>query len=147
MTQTIGPVEYIIISFEGRQFKGEIVPALFDLLDKGLVRIIDLAVVSKDKSGNITTFEANELSADVAAALIKLDGELTGLLSEQDLMLVAEEMDNNTTAAAMLFEHVWATQFAQAVRNAKGRLVTNVRIPHEVVEAARQSLLEAAARA
>ncbi len=147
MTQAIGPVEFIIVAFEGRQFKGEIVPALFDLLDKGLIRIIDLAVISKDEDGNVTILEANELRAEVAEALIKLDGELTGLLSEADLMLVAEDMERNTTEAAMLFEHVWATQFAQAVRNANGVLVTNVRIPNDVIESARQSLLNAAAKA
>jgi hypothetical protein len=146
MTQappTIGPVEYLIMTFKGNQFTGEITPALMDLLDSGMIRMIDLAVVSKDAEGNVTILEAGELSEDVADALVKLNGELTGLLSEADLMLLAEDMDNNTTDVAMLVEHVWATQFAQAVRNAKGELVTSVRIPHDVVEAARQSLLEA----
>lgn len=145
MTQALGPVEYLIFYFEGNQFRGEILPALTDLLDKGLVRIIDLAVVSKDEDGTVTILEANELQAEVAEALIKLEGELTGLLSEEDLLMVAEELDNNTTAAALLFEHVWATEFAQAIRNANGQLLMNVRIPNAVVEEARESILAAAA--
>jgi uncharacterized membrane protein len=145
MTQALGPIEYLIFYFEGNQFRGEILPALTDLLDQGLVRIIDLAVVSKDEEGTVTILEANELQADVAEALIKLEGELTGLLSEEDLLLMAEELDNNTTAAALLFEHVWATEFAQAIRNANGQLLMNVRIPNDVVEEVRDSILAAAA--
>ncbi|MCL4857846.1 MAG: hypothetical protein KJZ93_00500 [Caldilineaceae bacterium] len=145
MTQALGPVEYLIFYFEGNQFRGEILPALTDLLDKGLVRIIDLAVVSKDGEGTVTILEANELQAEVAEALIKLEGELTGLLSEEDLLMVAEELDNNTTAAALLFEHVWATAFAQAIRNANGQLLMNVRIPNDVMEEVRDSILAAAA--
>lgn len=142
MNRTIGPVEYLIVHFEGNQFKGEIIPALTDLLDKGLIRVIDLAVVSKDNDGNVTILEANELQADVAAALIKLDGELTGLLSEEDLLMVADELEANSTAAAMLFENIWAAQFAQAVRNANGQLLLNVRVPHAVIEAAATAILD-----
>jgi hypothetical protein len=145
MTQALGPVEYLIFYFEGNQFRGEILPALTDLLDQGLVRIIDLAVISKDEEGTVTILEANELQAEVAEALFKLEGELTGLLSEEDLLMVAEELDNNTTAAALLFEHVWATEFAQAIRNANGHLLMNVRIPNDVVEEVRDSILAAAA--
>ena len=148
MSRVLGPVEYVVVVFEGNHFKGEIVPALSDLLDSGTIRILDLAVVSKGQDGHFRTLEVNELSSDVAAALAKLNGgELTGLLCEDDLNQVAEAMDRNTTAAAMLFEHVWATEFAQAVRRAKGELVANVRVPHDVVETARESLLEAAASA
>ncbi len=83
----------------------------------------------------------------VAEALVKINGELTGLLSEADLLMLAEDMENNTTDVAMLVEHLWPTRFAQAVRKANGELVTSVRIPHGVIEAARQSLLDAAKRA
>src|SRR5262249_42351656 len=142
--QTIGPVEYIIVAFDGNQFKGDILPALTRLQDDGLIRIIDLAVVSKDKHGNVTTFEGNERGTPVSVALAQLDTELTGLLSEEDLMAMAEELPNDCTAAAMLFEHVWATEFSQAVRNANGRLVANFRIPSDLVEAEHKSFLEAA---
>jgi hypothetical protein len=143
MTATLGPVEYLVVVFEGNRFKGEIVPALNDLMDQGLIRIIDLAVISKDLPGNITIFEASELKDDVAQALAKLDCEFAGMLSEEDLMLAAADLPNNSTAAAMLFENVWATRFAQAIRNADGEVLVNVRIPNDVVERVRQSLIEA----
>jgi len=145
MSQPLGPVEYVVIYFEGNRFKGEIVPALTELVDTGLIRIIDLAVISKDYNGDITVLESSELQPDVARALESLECELTGMLAEDDLMLTAAELANNTTAAAMLFENIWAARFAQAVRNAGGEVLINTRIPHGVVEDVRQAILQAAA--
>lgn len=145
MTDTpIGPVEYVILHFAGNRFTGEIAPALDDLLEKGLVRIIDLAVVAKETDGTATILEMQELSPEVAAAFVKLEGAVSGLLSEADLDAVAEALEPGSTAAAILFEHVWATRFAEAVRAADGTLVLSERIPPEVVSEARATLLAAA---
>ncbi len=143
MDKNLGPVEHLIVGFEGNQFKGEIVPALTDLLDKGMIRILDLAVISKDNAGNVLIFEANELSDEVSQALAKFDCSLMGLLTEQDLLEEAEALPLNYTAASMLFENVWAARFAEAVRNADGEVLLNTRIPKEVVEEMRQTLIEA----
>jgi hypothetical protein len=143
MDKNLGPVEHLIVGFEGNQFKGEIVPALTDLLDKGMIRILDLAVISKDNAGNVLIFEANELSDEVSQALAKFDCSLMGLLTEQDLLEEAEALPLNYTAASMLFENVWAARFAEAVRNADGEVLLNTRIPNEVVEEMRQTLIEA----
>lgn len=142
MTATLGPVEYLVVTFEGNRFKGEIVSALNDLLDNGLIRIIDLAVISKDEPGHITIFEASEMKGDVARALAELDCEFAGILSEADLLLAAADLPNNCTAAAMLFENVWAKRFAQAIRDADGEVLMNVRIPNNVVEMVRRSFIE-----
>lgn len=142
MENVLGPVEYLVVAFDGNQFKGEIIPALSDLLSQGLIRIIDLAIVSKDLAGNVITLEMTELSPDIANALAQFDCEIPGMLSEEDLKMVAEDLPNNTTAAAMLFDNVWAARFAQAVRDANGQLLLNVRIPNDVIEAVRQSLAE-----
>lgn len=144
MEYPLGPVEYLVVAFDGNQFTGEIAPALGELVASGLIRVIDLAVVSKDADGSVTIFESSELAEEVAAALDILDMELPGMLSEEDLMLLAEELPNNTTAAAMLFDNVWAARFAQAIRNANGEVLMNVRIPHDVVQDVRATLIEAA---
>jgi uncharacterized membrane protein len=145
MTETsIGPVEYIVVHFAGNRFTGEIAPALGDLVERGLVRVIDLAVVAKDADGSVAILELQELSPEVAAAFVKLEGAVSGLLSEADLEAVAEALEPGSTAAAMLFEHVWATRFAEAVRAANGTLVLSERIPHAVIAEARASLLAAA---
>ena len=113
------------------------------MLDQGLIRILDLAVISKDRDGKTQVFEVSELSDEVTQALAKFDYPLAGLLSEQDLLEEAEELPNNCTAASMLFENVWAARFARAIRQAGGQMVFNVRIPSDVVETVRQSLIEA----
>jgi len=135
MAQELGPVEYLLVGFEGNQFKGEIIPALHELLDGGLIRILDMAVISKDGSGNVLLFEASELTDDVGHELAELEGEHDDLLSEEDLLLAAEELPDHYTAAALLFENVWAARFAQAIRNAGGEVLENVRIPHAAIEA------------
>ena len=140
----LGPVEYLTFYFADNRFHGEIIPALTELTDSGLIRVIDLAVVSKDADGQVTIFEFNELAEDLALALDVLDYEMAGMLSEEDLLVLAEGLPNNSTAAAMLIDNVWAANFARAVRDANGVLVDNVRIPHSVVQAVRQSLLDAA---
>ncbi|MCA9865007.1 MAG: hypothetical protein KC410_00810 [Anaerolineales bacterium] len=131
----VGPVEYIVIDFPGNQFNGEIIPALQELVDNGTVRIIDLIVVQKDSDGNVAAVEIDEMG-EGAAAFLGLDFEVQGLLSEEDLALIGEELPDNSTAALMVWENVWASRFAQAVRNANGIVVDNARIPHDIVAAA-----------
>lgn len=143
-TDAIGPTEFIVVGFAGNRFTGEIAPALAELVDSGLIRIIDLAVVSKDADGSVTILEMQELSAEVAAAFVQLEGRVRGLLSEADLDEIAEDLPADTTAAALLVEHVWATRFASAVRAAGGELVLSERIPHAVIAEARAALLAAA---
>jgi hypothetical protein len=141
MQQIVGPVDYLIVAFDGNRFQGEIVPALLSLVDQGLVRILDLAVIIKDADGNVLLVESSELPGEISQPLHDLEGEHDDLLAEDDLLLAAEEMAYNTTAAAILYENVWAARFAQAVRNAGGEVLVNVRVPHAIVEAAQQSLM------
>ena len=109
------------MSFKGNKFTGDITPALVDLVDKGLIRIIDLAIVSKDGDGTVAILERQELSPAVAEAMIKIEGTITGLLSEADLMEEAEALKPNNTAAALLVEHIWAKDLAKAVRGSQRR--------------------------
>ncbi len=97
----LGPVEYIVIRFAGDQLTGDIVPALTDLLEQGLVRLIDLAVVSKAADGTVSILETQELKPEVAAAFLKLTGTASGLLSEADLEDLAADLAPGTTAAAL----------------------------------------------
>lgn len=143
-TDTLGPTEFIVIGFAGNRFSGDVAPALAELTDSGLVRIIDLAVVSKDADGTVTILEMQELSLEVAAAFVRLEGRVRGLLSEADLDEIAADLPPASTAAALLVEHVWATRFAAAVRASGGELLLAERIPHAVIAEARASLLAAA---
>lgn len=142
MTDALGPMELFVLGFDGNKFTGEITPALLDLVDRGIVRIIDLAIVTKDETGEALILEMQDLSDEVATAMTRLAGEISGLLSEADLSELADDMKPNSTVAVFLCEHLWATQFAAAVRSAGGMLVMSERIPGVVVDAARATLLE-----
>ena len=131
----IGPVEYVIIGFPGNQFKGEIIPALADLVDGGTVRILDLVFVMKDIEGNITTAEYEDLPG-----MDDLDGDADGLFNEDDLLVAAERLEPNSSGLLIVWEDTWATPLAVAIRGAGGVIVAGERIPHEIVEAAFEGL-------
>jgi hypothetical protein len=134
MTTVTGPVEYIVVGFPGNQFKGEIAPALADLIDSGAIRIIDLVFVKKDADGTVSVFEYDGL--EETARFAELDGEVGGLLTDDDVRLTAESLPPDTSAALLVWEDCWATPFVEALRNAGGVLLAGERIPRDVVEAA-----------
>jgi uncharacterized membrane protein len=136
--EEIGPVDYAVIAFPGNQFRGEIAPALADLVEAGTIRIIDIAFVGKDADGDVVALELTELDPEVQAGLDKLGIEVGGLLNEDDLIDVANDLEPNSSAALLVWENVWARTVAQAMRDAGGELVTFGRLPHDVVQAARE---------
>ena len=131
------PVEYMIVAFPGNRFRGEIAPALKELVDSGTIKIVDLTFVGKDEDGSVLTFEVADLDPDVQEALESLGAEISGLFNEEDLMAAAEELEPNTSAALLVWEDLWAGRLAQALRDAGGELLDLGRVPHEVVQAAR----------
>jgi uncharacterized membrane protein len=141
VAEEIGPVEYLIVAFPGNRFRGEIAPALADLVEAGTIRIIDIAFVGKDEDGEVAAFELTELDADVREGLENLGIEVTGLFNEDDLMAAAEELEPNSSAALLVWEDVWARKVAQAMRDAGGEVFDFGRLPHEVVQAAREHAL------
>ena len=144
MGSEIGPVDYMIVAFPGNQFKGEIAPALADLVDAGTIRIIDIAFVGKDSDGNAVAMELTELDPDVQEGLEKAGIEVSGLFNEDDLMDAADSLEPNSSAALLVWENVWARKVTQAMRDAGGELLAFERLPHDVVQAAREWALEQA---
>jgi hypothetical protein len=142
--EEIGPVDYAIIGFPGNKFRGEIGPALADLVDAGTIRIIDIAFVGKNADGEVVGFELTELDPDVQAGLEKAGIEVNGLLSEDDLAESAEALEPDTSAALIVWENVWARKVTQAMRDAGGILLAFERVPHEAVQEAREWALEQA---
>lgn len=142
--EEIGPVDFLVVAFPGNKFRGEIAPAISELVEAGTIRVIDIAFVGKDEDGNAVAMELTELDPDVQDALDKAGVEVGGLLNEDDLMDVAEGLEPNSSAALLVWENVWARKVAQAMRDADGVLVAFDRIPHEIVQAAREWALEQA---
>ena len=134
------PVEYLIIRFPGNRFSGEIAPALAELVESEVIRIIDLVFVKKDADGQISVFEIDALDEAGDLGIDDLDGEAGGLLSEEDLELAAEALAPDSSAALIVWEQRWAARIAEAIRGAGGEIVAGERIPPEVVEAAMAGL-------
>ncbi len=138
---SIGPVEYIIVGFEGNEFNGQIVPELTALVDSGQIRILDLIFISKDDQGELTAFEYDELEA--FAGLAPAAGESMGLLNDEDIEMAAEVLEPSSSAAFLVWEDLWAAPFAKAIRDSGGTLVAGERIPHQIVaEAIAQSVAD-----
>ena len=146
MADEIGPVDYMIVGFPGNKFQGEIAPALADLVDAGTIRIIDVAFVGKDENGEALAFELTELDPEVQEGLDSLGIEVGGLFNEDDLADAADSLEPNSSAALLVWENVWARETAQAIRNAGGELLAFERLPHDVVQAARDWVLENAGK-
>src|SRR6187401_2889975 len=132
----IGPVEYMVVAFRGNQFKGEIAPALGDLVDNGTIRVLDLAFIMKDAEGNVVGAELEDAGSEVTQAFEALTFERGGLISDNDILEIGEALESNSSAAILVWEDLWAARFADAVRNAGGVLVDIQRIPNEIVQAA-----------
>ena len=142
--EEIGPVDYAIVAFPGNRFRGDIAPAIAELVDEGTIRIIDIAFVGKDADGNAVAMELTELDPEVQEGLEQAGIEVGGLFNEDDLMDAAEGLEPNSSAALLVWENVWARKVAQAMRDAGGELLAFERLPHEVVQSAREWALEQA---
>jgi uncharacterized membrane protein len=131
---TYGPVDFLAIEFKGNHFKGEIMPALLELVNNETIHIIDLVIVQKDADGNVRMQEMQQHDNAMLALFDPRKAEVTGMIQQEDLQMIGEKVENNSTAAVLLFENLWAIKFKQAVLNANGRVLMQERIPHEVVE-------------
>ena len=133
----VGPVDLLIVEFPGNQFKGEIAPALRDLVTDGTVRVLDLLFVYKDANGEVGSVELAGLGPDLEPAFADLDGQLGGgLLDAEDVAQVGANLKPNSSAALIVWENTWAARFVTAMRNAGAHVVDQARIPAEAVAAA-----------
>lgn len=142
--EELGPVDYAVVAFPESRFTGQIAPALTELVDGGIIRIIDLVFVQKGADGDVVTLEVSELDPEVRAGLEREGIFAEGLFSGEDLEAAAEEMDPGSSAALIVWENLWAKRIAQATRDAGGELFDFGRLPHEIVQAAREHALAAA---
>jgi uncharacterized membrane protein len=131
----MGPIDYVLIEWPGRQPNGEAAPHLVDLVDRGLIRILDVAFVTKGEDGSVAGIELADLG-DGAAGLEVFEGASSGLIGDDDLSEAANALEPGTSAALLVFENTWAAPFVAAVHRSGGQLVASGRIPAEDVLAA-----------
>ncbi len=132
----LGPVDYVVLEFPGSEFTGDIAPALFDLVDRDLVRVLDLLVIKKEQDGTIDAFELSDLDDTEVGELRHHEADLAMLLSEDDVTALAAAIEPGSTAAVLVWENSWAAPFASAVRHSGGQLVASGRIPIQALVAA-----------
>ncbi len=138
----LGPVDWIVVEFPGSRFKGEIAPALEDLVTDGIVRVLDLLLIKKGDDGTLDFYELSDLDESEIGSLRTYETELAMLLSEEDVASVAAAVEPGSTAALLVWENTWAAPFASAVRRAGGQLVSSGRIPVQALLAAIERDLE-----
>jgi len=131
----MGPIDYLLVEWPGRQPNGEVAPHLVDLVDRGLIRIIDLAFITKEEDGTVSGLELADLGGEVTELAI-FEGASSGLLSDEDIGEAASALEAGTSAALLVYENRWAGPFASAVRRSGGQLVASGRIPIQAMLAA-----------
>jgi hypothetical protein len=139
-SQTIGPVDVAVIAFDGNRFNGDIAPAITELVDAGTVRIIDLTFVQKGADGVVSIDEVAD--SEVAAAFERLTTSQFDLLSDDDLLQIAEDLQPDSSAMVVVWENSWASRLSASLRGSHGRIVNMERIPRDVVVRAVEALAE-----
>ena len=140
--EEMGPIDYIVIAWPELKPNGELAPLVVDLVDRGIIRILDLAFVAKDENGAVAGVEIAELGEQVAELKV-FEGASSGLLSGDDLQEAGAALEPGSAAAVLVFENRWAAPFAIAVRRSGGQLVANGRIPVQAILAALDAAEEA----
>jgi len=131
----MGPIDYLLIEWPDRQPTGEAMPYLVDLVDRGLIRILDLAFIAKGEDGAVAALEISDLGEEVEAFAV-FEGASSGLLSDEDYEEAAGALEPGTSAALLVYENRWAGPLAAALRRSGGQLVASGRIPVQDVLAA-----------
>ena len=139
----LGPVEIVVVQFPGNEVKGDIVPAIKELVEQGTIRVIDILFIKKDQDGNVTMREINELDDASFAAFNPIVAEIDGLVSRDDVQRLAATLNNNSSAGVMLFEDTWATRLRDAIIDEQGKVVLLDRIPQGVIEQALAAAVQA----
>jgi hypothetical protein len=137
--EEMGPIDYLLIEWEAGEPTGEVATIVVDLVERGIIRVLDLAFMAKAEDGSVTRVEVADLG-DKVEELKMFEGASSGLVSEDDVAEAGTALEAGATGALLVFENRWAAPFATAVRRTGGQLVANGRIPVQAVLAALDAL-------
>ena len=124
----MGPIDYIVLEWPKEQVGGEVAPLILDLVDRGIIRILDMAFVAKDEDGSVTAIDVGDLGP-VGEDFAAFDGVSSGLVNYDDLQEAGSALEAGTSAAVLIWENRWAAPVAAALRRSGGQLVASGRIP------------------
>lgn len=126
-----GPIDFVIIEFKKAQFKGEILKALEKATNDGTIAVLDMALVAKDKEGNVAAMELDQIDDEVIAEFAKAKGLESGMVGDDDIAEVADLLENDSAAGLLVIEHLWAKDLKKAIIDAGGTLMAEGRIHPE----------------
>ncbi|HXW33814.1 MAG TPA: DUF6325 family protein [Acidimicrobiales bacterium] len=135
-----GPIDFLLLEFQGKNLKGEVADALMDLVDRGIVRVFDALVVVKEADGSFSGVNLTDLSADDVGSFQVFAGARSGLLGDDDIAEAASAMEPGTVAALIVYENTWAIPFVAAARRAGAEVIASARIPAQDVMDALEAL-------
>jgi hypothetical protein len=127
--EEMGSIDYVVVEFPGSRMTGEGFPILVDLVERGIIRILDLAFFSKDTDGTVRGLELADLDGDGLLDMAVFEGASSGLLGEDDLQEAAAVLEPGSSAGILVYENLWSAPFAHAVRRGGGQLVASGKIP------------------
>jgi hypothetical protein len=132
----MGPIDYLVVEFPGNRMTGKALPMLVDLVDRGLIRILDLVFVRKELDGSVQGLAVADLDGDGVLDPVVFQGASSGLLAPDDVDDAAAVLEPGSSAGILVYENVWAAPFAAELRRSGGQLVASGRIPVQAVLAA-----------
>ena len=132
--EEMGPVDYVVLAWPDRQPKGDVAPMILDLVDRGIIRILDIAFITKGADGEVAGVEVDALE-DEAGEFREFHGASSGLLGDDDLQEAAAALEPGTSAAVLVWENRWAAPIAVALRRSGGELVASGRVPVQALVA------------
>lgn len=135
-----GPVDFVAVELKGGGLNMEIFGNLLELINTGIVRIIDAVVVIKDEDGEVTALELEELDSATVAVLNPLTEHVTGMVSLADIAMISGMLENDSRVAMILFENLWPIKLREAVLRNGGQLMMHVRLPDEAVQQALEDM-------
>jgi uncharacterized protein YuzE len=142
--EEMGPIDYLLIEWPGKQPTGEAAPHLLDLVERGLIRVLDLVFIRKDEDGSVAGVEISEVGDQVPEMKV-FEGASSGLLSDDDVAEAGDVLEPGTSAALLVYENRWAAPLAAALRRSGGQLVASGRIPIQALLAALEAAEESGA--
>jgi hypothetical protein len=136
-TDELGPIDIVVIAYPAdAPMTGEAVPIVMDLIERGIIRVLDVLFVMQNADGTFSGFEAKDLEADRVGDLNVFEGASSGLLGEEDVATASEALEPGSAAVMIVYENRWAAPFAAAVRRNGGVVIDNQRIPvQDVIDA------------
>ncbi|WP_433727660.1 DUF6325 family protein [Actinoplanes sp. CA-051413] len=132
----MGPIDYLVVAFPGNRMTGEGMPLLVELVDRGIIRILDLLFIRKELDGALSAVEIADLDHDGKLDLAVFEGASSGMLGADDIADAGSVLEPGSSAGVLVYENLWAAPFASALRRGGGQLVASGRIPVQAALAA-----------